>query len=213
MPDYLVGGVEFRRFGAESDPPSALQLGILRSSVQMIPVEHLTGLSRIEARRPGQVPTTGGGHNAADKVIRLSAASFSARHNARVNQTFFHEMGHIVDTNFGCLSEIRRFANQRTHALYADSNALLATPVNATLRATHGAGEVIADCYQILFRFLRDSSPYRNSVITTEYTGREAQRRFRVLLATSAFRFFTLEQLTAATDEQSFDRLISSLSR
>lgn len=212
MSEYIIGGVELRRFGGSSHPPDEAHYEILKRTIGLVPPEHLTGLNRVEARRPRQPPTRGGGHNPHQKVIRLSAASFSESHNRVVNQTFLHEMGHIVDFNFRCLAQIRSFSTNAGHPLRADAAALLSTPIHSS-RRTHGPGEIIADCYQILFRSLRISRPYRNRAITTHYTGREAQRRFRVLLATTAFQNVSLRQLREDNNDQGFNNLIEDLAQ
>lgn len=206
MPEMLPGGVELIRFGGPADPPNASELNILQSTVQLLPVEHLALLSRIEARRPRQAPLRGGGNDPVNKIVRLSSVSFAE--NAEVNLTFLHEMGHIVDHYLRCTEQIQLFARQPGHPLQQDAAALLSTP---HLGATGGAGERIADCYMVLMRSLRTSRPYSSRSCPTQYQGTEAQRRFRVLLATSAFRNFTIEQLTADADGTSFDRLIRSL--
>ncbi len=208
MSEMLPGGVELVRFGGPLEPPNATQTVVLRSTVSLLPVAHLAVLSRIEARRPNQPPVKGGGNDPRNKITRLSSVSFSESKNSQVNITFLHEMGHIVDYYFRVTEEVRRMANDARHPLRADAADLLTTPHTG---ATHGPGETIADCYMVLFRSLRVSRPYVSQACPTQYLGNEGQRRFRVLLATSAFRNITIDQLLSDSDAASFDRLIRSL--
>lgn len=210
MSETIVGGVSLRRFGTHTDPPNATQLSVLKSTVSLLPVEHLVLLRSIEARRPGQVPRRGGGNNPQQKVVRLSAVSFSGSYNFRVNLTFLHEMGHIVDAHFGCTTQVQKWVHDRTHPLHEDATALMRTPHTG---ATDWAGERIADCYMVLMRSLVMNDPYSSGSCPSQYRGAEAQRRFRVLLHTTAFRNMNLnvERLREDNNPDSFDTLIRSL--
>lgn len=205
VPDLLSGGVELVRFGGPVDPPNSAQRQLLSDTIGLLPVRHLALIARVEARRPGQAPVNGGGNNARDRVVRLSANSFASQSD--VNLTFLHEMGHLVDIGFDCSRQVQQLARM-PGPLQRDAQALLDTP---HIGATHGAGERIADCYMVLMRSLRTTRPYTSRSCPTQYQGAEAQRRFRVLLSTTAFTNITMEQLIAATDEASFNRLIAGL--
>ncbi len=206
MAEILAGGVRLVRFGGAADPPNSSQLSVLRNTLDLLSPEHLAALSSIEARRPGQVPLTGGGNDGASGIVRLSSASFS-EHDA-VNLTFLHEMGHIVDYRFRCTEQIQAMARQPGHPFRQDAAALLATP---HIGGTHGLGERIADCYMVLFRSIRISRSYSSRSCRTQWIGAEGQRRIRVLLATTAFRHLTVEQLEREANGAGFDRLIRTL--
>lgn len=205
MPDLLPGGVELVRFGGDDDPPNINQRRILADTIVLMPIRHLAVLSRVEARRPGQSPERGGGHDPVNKIVRLSAVSFG-EHEV-VNLTFLHEMGHIIDRQFRVTEQVQ-FLSRTPGPLQEDARVLLNTP---HIGATHGPNERIADCYMVLMRSLRTSQPYSSRACPTQYQGAQAQRRFRVLLSTTAFSNITMEQLIAATDDASFNRLIASL--
>ncbi len=200
--DILPGGVGLRRWGSASDPPNAQQLGVLRRTVALLPIEHLVLLRTVEARRPGQPPRRGGGNQPGNRIVLLSAASFGRTYNQQVNITFLHEMGHVVDYHHQCTREIQQMARRGDR----DAQALLATPHEGT---TQFAGEKIADCYMVLFRSLAVQRPYSHPASPSSYRGAEAERRFAVLLRTSAFTRFRLtrQRLVPAN----FDELLTSL--
>lgn len=205
MPDLLAGGVQLVRFGGPADPPNMSQRQLLSDTIALLPLGHIALLGTVEARRPGQPPVRGGGNDPRARVIRLSAVSFGSQSD--VNLTFLHEMGHIVDAGFDCSRQVEQLA-RTPGPLQNDAQALLDTPHIGT---TQGPGERIADCYMVLMRSLRTSRPYASRGTPTQYQGSEAQRRFRVLLSTTAFSNITMEQLIAANDDASFDRLIAGL--
>lgn len=226
----IIRGILFRRFSSDQEAPNSQQLRILEETIQMVPMQHTRSIVAVEARRPArgdrkaQPPRKGGGNS--NGVIRLSAVSFSNDYNQEMNITFLHELGHVIDSTYNCTSEIQRFARDRNHILRNDARDLLDTPIDPE-RATHGAGERVADCYQILLKWLKTGQGTNSRILGGRYIGSEAQKRFRVLLATSAFSQFSLEMLTRSirnpteylmnpsddlTDE-SFNQLIRSLLR
>jgi hypothetical protein len=99
-------------------------------------------------------------------------------------------------------------ARDDSHPFKADAEALLATP---HIGRTRWPGEKIADCYMVLFRSLAVSRPYTSRSCPNQYQGAEAQRRFRVLLNTTAFRNISMQQLIDNSDPASFDRMIGTL--
>lgn len=182
--EVLPYAVRLRLWGGPQGPPNARQMAILRATLDVIPLEHLCLLRLIEARRAGQAPAHGGGHDPAGGVIRLSAESFGKPYNQTLNQTLLHEMGHIVDAGLGgghyvCTQQIQQMRAQGD----ADAAALLNTLHRG---ATPGAIERTADAY-LAFVMLRIArAPFVHGAQPGAYVGSEAERRFRVLLETRA---------------------------
>jgi len=156
----------------EDEQPTAGHIAILSSTIELIPFRHLACLRLIEAR-PRRGHPRRGGHDPSTRTIRLNRNIFSSRENDPLNQTFLHELGHLVDRAFGVTSFVRRLHTP-------DAEALLNTSHTGD---TNGAGERIADCY--MHYIVNVLAGIRST--NRAYQDGEGERRFRVLLASPAF--------------------------
>lgn len=184
----LVSGMDFFYPDAARDAPSAAQWAVLDRTTALIPEAHRNVISHVEVRGSTQAPRTGGGSIVDAHIIRLSHACLAASYNRTHNVTLLHEAGHHVDWHYGVVA----FA--RTQG--ADGSALLATGHDG---ATQGAGERIADCYMVYLLQTIAGVPYQHPADRAAYRGAEAQRRFRVLLASPAGAAFASPATAAAT--------------
>lgn len=165
-------------------PPTPAQLDAVRAALRLIPPQHLLDFDQqggyIQFSREGCTPARGGGHQPGpDPWIRLSHACLSEDYNNTLNVTLLHEMGHIVDAEYGGMESL--------HTVDEEGYRLLADTKHAG--ATQGPGEAFADCYMIYLITQRARRHYRHRADPTAYQGDNATRRFQALLRSAAFGF------------------------
>ncbi len=90
-----------------------------------------------------------------------------------------HEMGHLVEQQYGGMNSIRS-RDAEGHAL------LLRTAHHG---ATHGPSEPFADCYMIYLLTRYGGTRYNHPADPAAYRGTQAERRFEALLSSSAFDY------------------------
>ena len=122
----------------------ATHLQQLARTLDLLPVAHVAKLPTITV---GNRPDRGGGGSASRTMpggpyIRLNVTCFSSSWNRGFyNYTLLHEVGHIIDWEYGCMANMRR----TDHAGY---QALLRHPHSG---ATQGDGEHYGDAYADFF--------------------------------------------------------------
>jgi hypothetical protein len=176
MPTQWMNGIRFELPEDEEDLPLPSQLRTLERTTALVPEFHLVCVNRVEIRRPGQHPLTGGGNDHDNRIIRLSHVSFERDWNQDFHITFLHELGHLVDHFFQVTAYVQGLRTD-------DSRAYIATPHSHRDGGTNGPGERTADCYMNYI-----ISTYGGVTLRSEhFAGRAGELRFNLLLSSPAF--------------------------
>ena len=175
MPVYPVKGIPIEIVGADENGRgpgrtrrgSGMQVAQLLRSLDLLPPGHLRIVPRITVgERPpaSDHPRSYGGGGSAHPgmpggpYIRLNWRIFQAPWNSGMHSlTLLHEVGHIVDWGFQCMTTMR----QQDPTGY---RALLDHPHTGR---TQGAGEHYADAYAAHFIGHQISDARRNAVLNS----------------------------------------------
>lgn len=183
MPVYAAGlEIRTRTSTEPSHPPNNHQMAILRRTLELVPLQHLrllTAPGHVQVSMPACRPAHGGSNGAfvGERWVRLSSASVGAPHNATLNTTLLHELGHLVDHEYRGMESLRS-RDREAYRLLAETAHEGDTP---------GPGEGFADCYMIYLVTRVGGLRYNHPADPDAYRGVEATRRFRALLKSRAF--------------------------
>lgn len=175
-----IGGVDVRVLTDPSDQPLAAAVLAVFRTLELLPARHLELLrgGHVQISKRHCPPRRGGGNDPAAPWVRVSRAAADETRNHHYCITMLHEFGHIVDTRFGAMAWLRDHDPEGYRFLAATAHE----------GTTDFDGERFADCYMLYLLNEVAGQRTRHPADPAAYQGEGAQRRYRILRSTPAFR-------------------------
>jgi hypothetical protein len=175
-----IGGVDVRVLTDPADQPQAAAVLAIFRTLELLPRRHLDLLrsGHVQISKRQCPPRRGGGNDPEVPWVRVSRAAADETRNHQYCITMLHELGHIVDTRYGAMAWLRDNDPEGYRFLAATAHE----------GATDFDGERFADCYMLYLLNEVARRPTRHPAEPAAYQGEAAQRRYRILLSTPAFR-------------------------